>query len=284
MASERQAAAFFDLDRTLIAGSSLFEFGRAAYRAGFFSRRQLMRDIWGNLRFRMRGSTDQETEAVKDRIGQMIAGVRVLDLARLTPDILTGILPRVYPRMLKVAYAHQDAGRPIYICTAASQEISDLLANVLSFDGAIATQAEIVDGYYTGRYSGPFTYRQGKADAMEQFATTEGIDLSASYAYSDSESDLPMLELVGHPVVVNSDAALTKIARERGWEIMRFEKLAQRIKLAGVIGMAGAVSGLGTVLLTRRGRGRRLRPAELQHLVAGLKQVRGQTPKRLLRR
>ena len=111
------------------------------------------------------------------------------------------MLPRLYPQMLEVAHAHQDAGRPVYICTAASQEMADMLAHVLSFDGALGARSEVVDGHYTGRAAGPFTYREGKAVAMRELAAAEGIDLAASYAYSDSESDLPMLRVVGHPVV-----------------------------------------------------------------------------------
>ena len=149
----------------------------------------------------------------------------MLDLQRLGPSVLAGILPRVYPQMLEVAYHHQDAGRRVYICTAASQEVADLLAHVLVLDGAIGTRSEVVDGRYTGRTEGPFIYREGKAQAVRELAEREGIDLAESWAYSDSESDLPMLRTVGHPVAVNPDAELLRIAREEGWEVMRFERL-----------------------------------------------------------
>ena len=115
------------------------------------------------------------------------------DLQRLAPDVLAGVLPRLYPRMLAIAYEHQDAGRPIFICTAASQEMAELMAIVLTFDGAVGSVSEVVDGHYTGRAGGPFTYREGKAQAIRELAEREGIDLAASWAYSDSESDLPML-------------------------------------------------------------------------------------------
>src|SRR3712207_177261 len=105
--------------------------------------------------------------------------------------------------MLATAYEHQDAGRPVYIVTAASHEMAELLAHVLVFDGGIGARSEIADGRYTGRPDGPFTYREGKATAIRELAEAEGIDLAASYAYSDSESDLPMLRAVGHPVAVN---------------------------------------------------------------------------------
>ena len=116
--------------------------------------------------------------------------------------MLAGVLPRLYPQMLELAYRHQDAGRPIVICTAASQEMADLMAVVLTFDGAVGSVSEVVDGQYTGRPGGPFTYREGKAQAIRELAEREGIDLAASWGYSDSESDLPMLRAVGHPVAV----------------------------------------------------------------------------------
>jgi len=252
-----RGAAFFDLDRTLMAGSSAFEFARASYKAGLTTRRQLAADAWANLRFRLRGSTDEQTEALKERVFSSLQGVRVRDLERLAPDVLAGILPRVYPQMLEVAYAHQDAGRPVFICTAASQEVSDLLGTVLRFDGGIGTRSEIVDGHYTGRQAGPFTYREGKAEAIRQLAGERGFDLDESWAYSDSESDLPMLRAVGHPVAVNPDAGLARVAREEGWEVMRFETLGRRIKLAGAILSAAAAGGAGSVAMSRRRPARR---------------------------
>jgi HAD superfamily hydrolase (TIGR01490 family) len=248
-----RGAAFFDLDKTLIEGSSALHFARAAYRTGMLSRRQLARDAWANVRFRLRGSTDAATEELKQRILDAIAGQRTVDLARLGPHVLAGVLPVVYQEVLDEAYAHQDAGRPVYIVTAASQELADVLAQVLVLDGGIGMRAEVRDGVYTGRADGPFTYREGKAEAIRQLAEREGIDLAESYAYSDSESDLPMLRVVGHPVAVNPDPALQRIAREEGWRIMRFDKLGRRIKLAGAVaGLALAAGGGGFVVARTR--------------------------------
>jgi HAD superfamily hydrolase (TIGR01490 family) len=245
----RQGAAFFDLDKTLMEGSSAFHFARASYKAGQLSRRQIVRAAWANVRFRLQGSTDEATDQLRERVYEAIAGRRVIDLARLTPDILAGILPRLYPQMLDVAWRHQDAGRRVYIVTAASQEIADLLARVLAFDGGIGARSEVRDGIYTGRPDGPFTYRDGKAEAIRDVAAREGIDVRDSWAYSDSESDLPMLRVVGHPVAVNPDAALASIAREAGWEIMRFDRLGRRLRLAagaatiGLVGVGGGYLG-----------------------------------------
>jgi HAD superfamily hydrolase (TIGR01490 family) len=226
---------------------------RPARGAGLLTRRRIARYGWENLKFRLRGSTDQATDRVRREVGEMISGQRVIDLQRLAPRVLAGVLPRLYPQMLDVAHAHQDAGRPVYICTAASQEMAEMLAHVLSFDGALGARSEVVDGRYTGRPAGPFTYREGKAVAMRELADAQGIDLAASYAYSDSESDLPMLRIVGHPVVVNPDAELRRVAREEDWEVMRFEQLGRRLKAAGAVALAALVgTGARTVAVRKR--------------------------------
>lgn len=253
-----KAAAFFDLDRTLMEGSSAFQFGRAAYRAGLMNRRRLVADAWANVRFRLRGSNDADTAALRDRISASLKGVRVRDLERLGVDVLAGILPRIYPQMLAVAYEHQDAGRRVYIITAASQELAELLAYVLRFDGGLGSlYSEVVDGVHTGRPVGVFMYRSGKAQAIEELAAREGIDLASSYAYSDSESDLPMLHAVGHPVAVNPDSALAATARQEGWEVLRFDRLGRRLKTSALLVGAAAAGGVGSVALAARARPRR---------------------------
>ena len=249
---DEPGAAFFDLDRTLMAGSSAFQFGRAAYKAGLVNRRALARDAWENVLFRLRGSTDAGTDKLRERIGQLLEGVRVRDLQRLAPDVLAGVLPRLYPRMLAIAYEHQDAGRPIFICTAASQEMAELMAIVLTFDGAVGSVSEVVDGQYTGRPGGPFTYREGKAQAIRELAEREGIDLAESYAYSDSESDLPMLRAVGHPVAVNPDGPLARVARDEGWDVLRFDRLGGRLKMLGGLAAATLLGAAGRSAAARR--------------------------------
>ena len=251
-------AAFFDLDKTLIEGSSAFHFGRAAYKHGLLSRRQLARDAWANIRFRLRGSTDADTDALRQRILDALAGQRVVDLQRLGPDVLAGILPLLYREVLREAYAHQDAGRPAYIITAASQELAEVLAHVLVLDGGLGMRSEVRDGVYTGRPDGPFTYREGKAEAIRALAAAEGIDLTESFAYSDSESDLPMLRAVGHPVAVNPDAALEKVARAEGWRIMRFDRLGPILKIGGAAFAVALVGGGGGYAFAR------LRPEQKQ--------------------
>src|SRR5271170_4506696 len=248
-----RTAAFFDLDRTLMAGSSGIFFARAAYETGMISRRRLARDAYENLRFRLRGSTDDRADQVRKRVGEMISGVPVRELQRLSPRVLAGVLPRLYPQMLARAYAHQDAGVPVYILTAASQEMADLLAHVLAFDGGLGSRSEIVDGRYTGRPAGPFNYREGKVLSMRQVAERDGIELASSYAYSDSESDLPMLRAVRHAVVVNPDAELRRIAAEEGWEVLHLDRLGRRLKLLAAVGLAAALGALGRLARGRLG-------------------------------
>jgi HAD superfamily hydrolase (TIGR01490 family) len=257
-ATALREAAFFDLDKTLMAGSSGIFFARAAYESGMISRRRLARDAYENLRFRLRGSTDDRADEVRKRVGEMIADVPVRELQRLSPRVLAGVLPRLYPQMLQRAYAHQDAGRLVYIVTAASQEMADLLAHVLAFDGGIGSRSEIVDGRYTGRAAGPFNYREGKVLSMRELAEREQIDLGASYAYSDSESDLPMLRAVGHPVVVNPDPDLRRIATAEGWEVLRLDRLGRRLKMLAALGGVAAIGGLGS--LARERAGERMQP------------------------
>ncbi|HET8977838.1 MAG TPA: HAD family hydrolase [Solirubrobacteraceae bacterium] len=274
LASRSEAAAFFDLDRTLMQGSSAFQFGRAAYRAGLLGRRQLLADAIANVQFRLRGATDADSLALRERIAASLEGTRVVDLERLGANVLAGILPRIYPQMLALAHEHQDAGRRAYIVTAASQELADILAQVMALDGAIGSQiSEVRDGIYTGRPTGVFVYRSGKAQAIEELAAREGIDLAASFAYSDSESDLPMLEAVGHPVAVNPDGTLLRIARQRGWDVLRFDRLGRRIKTAAALGAAAGAGGVGSAMVVRRMRpsravaaGRRLRPGRRRRL------------------
>src|SRR6202044_3056815 len=157
--------------------------------------------------------------------------------------------PPLYPQMLERPYAHQDAGLPIYILTAASREMADVLARGLYFDGGLGSRSEIVDGHYTGRPAGPFNYREGKVLSMREVAERDGIDLTASYAYSDSESALPMLRAVRHAVVVNPDAMLRRIALEEGWEVIELDRLGRRLKVLAALGAGTALASLGRALL-----------------------------------
>jgi HAD superfamily hydrolase (TIGR01490 family) len=245
------AGVFFDLDRTLMAGSSGFHWARAARRAGLTTRRQLAGDAIENIRFRLHGSTDEATHEVQKRVGAFLKDRRVAELERLNPMVLAGVLPRLYPRMLETAYEHQDAGRPVFIVTAASQGTAEMLAHVLFFDGAAGSKLDQRDGVYTGRFDGPFCYGEGKPVRMRELAEEKGVDLAESWAYSDSASDLPMLRAVGHPVAVNPDAELSRVAREEGWDVMTFETLGRRLKIIAAFLAFTAVGGAGHRVVRR---------------------------------
>ena len=262
-----RAAAFFDLDKTLMQGSSAFQFGRAAYRAGLLGRRQLVADALANLQFRLRGATDEDSVALRNRIAASLQGTSVKDLERLGASVLALILPRIYPQMLAVAHEHQDAGRRAYIVTAAAQELAEILAHVLALDGAIGSSiSEVRDGVYTGQATGVFVYRTGKALAIEELAAREGMDLQACYAYSDSESDLPMLRAVGHPVAVNPDGTLARIARQEGWQVLRFDRLGRRLKTVVGLTAAAAAGGAVSAAIVDRARSHGLRRVALRRL------------------
>jgi HAD superfamily hydrolase (TIGR01490 family) len=241
----QRAAAFFDLDKTLMAGSSGMQFARVATRQKIVSRRQLA--SWGieHLRYRLRGTSDERTAEVLRVARALIAGVPEKTIDRMAPEVMAAILPRVYPQMLDEVHDHQDAGRATFIVSAAGNGVVESLAQVLGMEGGIGTRYEVdAEGNFSGRFDGPFVYGKGKVEAMRAFAAQHDIDLNASYAYSDSLSDLPMLRAVGHPVVVNPDPPLAEIAREEGWQAMRFERLGRRL-VAVAITLLATVAGFG---------------------------------------
>ena len=256
-----RAAAFFDLDRTLMAGSSGMAWVKASYDAKLISRGQMLRWARDGLVFRLRGSTDATTKAAMDQISEVLKGTSGRDLERLGPKVLAGVLPRIYPEMLEEVHAHQDAGRPTFIVSAAGNDLVEQVARVLGMEGGIGTRYELDgDGRFTGRLEGPFMYGEGKLAGMRGFAESHDIDLAQSWAYSDSASDLPMLRAVGDAVVVNPDAALLEVARAEGWRVMRFEKLGRRLAIAGATLTAAAVGGGSALLARRRAAGSSRRP------------------------
>src|SRR3954453_9636512 len=255
----QRGAAFFDLDRTLMAGSSGMHFARAAYGSGIVGRRQLMR--WGveHVHFRLKGSTDERTAQLLSQVKELLAGIPARDIRRLAPGLLAGVLPRIYPQMLDEVRSHQDAERPTFIVSAAGNALVEMLARVLGMEGGIGTRYEVDGGgMLTGRIVEPFVYGDGKVAAMRGFAEEHDIDLAESWAYSDSVSDLPMLRAVGNPVAVNPDAELRAVGVAEGWRVMRFEKLGRRLAIAGATLAAATVGGTGRLYISRRNRSPRI--------------------------
>jgi HAD superfamily hydrolase (TIGR01490 family) len=251
------AAAFFDLDRTLLRRSSALALAGSFRDHGVIGRGQLAKAAAWQLLFAARGAGAETVRKAAEDGLMILKGFRVDDLRSLVAGAMEPVLkPLVYQEPLNLVERHRDRGEPVYIVSATLQEIVEELARELGFDGAIGSTCEIEEGVYTGR-SLRGAHGEGKAAAIRELAVREQIDLSASWAYSDSESDLPMLRLVGHPVAVNPDAELERVARAEHWEIMRFERLGQRLRMAGAAMGAVALGGAGSALLVRRSAPRR---------------------------
>ena len=222
-------AAFFDLDRTLITGSSAFALGVAAWRADLLPTRQLVLDALAALRFAFAGASDDTSHALRDRILGAVQHIRLDDLVALNADIVPRLLARVRPEAMRLIEQHRAAGRATYIVSASPIELVEPLAKALGMTAGIGTRSEIVDGRYTGQLVGPFCYGDGKVTAITELAGWEGFDLDKCYAYSDSASDLPMMSAVGHPVAVNPDGALERHARQHGWPVVELDRKSTRL-------------------------------------------------------
>jgi HAD superfamily hydrolase (TIGR01490 family) len=234
------AAAFFDLDRTLISGASAFPFGVEAWRQGLVTSSDIGRWAVAAASFKLLGDKGDATEDVKGDFLGSIAGASVAALEMVGAAVLPKLVGRVRPESRKLVKMHHDAGRDTWIVSASPHEIVEQLAKALGMTGAIGTRGKVVAGHYTGELDGPFVYGAGKVEAIEKLAADRGYDLERSYAYSDSVSDLPMMEVVGHPVAVNPDSDLDGVAHERGWPVVIFARKTKR---------AMAASGVGTVSL-----------------------------------
>jgi HAD superfamily hydrolase (TIGR01490 family) len=255
-----QRAAFFDLDKTLIPGSSLFLLARGLYARDYYRVRDIARFAWRQLVFRVSGETDKGLEATRSSAIEFVAGRPVRELEEMGREIAEErILPRVYEGITKVIDQHRAAGDLTYLTTASPQELAELIAESLDMTGALGTRAEVsADGHYTGRL-GPHGILHGpsKAEAVKELARLHEIDLHESYAYSDSINDLPLLELVGHPIAVNPDADLKRAARARGWPAYEL-RTRRPLLLFGIPSafVAAALFGAGVALGNLMGRKR----------------------------
>jgi HAD superfamily hydrolase (TIGR01490 family) len=252
MVGSGPSAAFFDLDRTLMAGSSAFIMGRMARSAGLVPTSQFVRDAASAVAFKLKGSNDKTTDGVRDRILGAVRGMRQDDLVALNAEVLPRLLAKIRPEARRLLDLHRHAGRNTYIVSAAPVEIVESLARSLGMTAGIGTRGEVVDGVYTGGLVGPFCYGPGNVTSMQDIARWDGLDLSQCYAYSDSSSDLPMLQAVGHPVAVNPDDRLARHARAYGWPIVHFSQrtksvIRRSVAAAGATAIAGASFAAGTV-------------------------------------
>lgn len=253
--TDTAAAAFFDLDRTLISGSSAYYFGIAAWHHEMIPLGDLLSDGAKAISFKLFGATDERSESVRDRILAAVEGSRQEDLLALNEETIPKILERIRPESRSLIDMHHEAGRDCWIVSASPIEMVDPLAKALGMEGGIGTRSAVADGRYTGQLDGPFVYGEGKAEAIARLAEERGYDLPLCYSYSDSASDLPMMEMVGHPVAVNPDGPLATVANQRGWPIVVFaERVKKVVKTTTAIGGAAGLASATYALGRRHGR------------------------------
>ncbi len=257
------AAAFFDVDNTMMQGASIYHFARGLASRKFFTTRDLARFAWQQVVFRVGGTEDLgHMDQAKEAALAFVAGHKVSDVVRLGEEIYDELMAeRIWSGTRALAQLHLDAGQRVWLVTAAPVELARIISRRLGLTGALGTVSEVEDGVYTGRLVGEPLHGPAKAEALRALAEREGLDLSRCAAYSDSANDVPMLELVGHPVAVNPDAALRRVARERGWEIRDF-RTGRRAALIGIPAVAGTgavAGGIATGIVLNRRRRRRAR-------------------------
>jgi HAD superfamily hydrolase (TIGR01490 family) len=253
------AAAFFDVDNTIIQGASIFHLARGLHRRRFFTTRDILGATWKQLAFRLRGVEDPEHVAqARASALAFITGHRVEELEEIGEEIFDETMAaRIWPGTRALAQMHLDQGQRVWLVTAAPVEIASTIARRLGLTGALGTVAEHEDGVYTGRLVGDLLHGPAKAEAVRELAAREGLDLARCSAYSDSFNDLPLLSAVGDPCVINPDARLRDHARTHGWRVRDYRtgRKAAKAGLAGAA-LAGAVAGAATAAVAVRRRER----------------------------
>lgn len=251
------AAAYFDVDNTMIMGASMFHFARGLAARRFFTKRELATFAWQQAKFRARGfEHPDEVRVARENALSFAKGIAVEEIVALGEQIYDDeMAQRVWAGTLALARQHLDAGQRVWLVTATPVELAELMARRLGLTGALGTVSEVVDGRYTGRLVGEMMHGQAKAEAVKALAAQEGLSLPRCSAYSDSINDLPMLSLVGNPVAINPDTDLKAVAREQGWQVRDFRtgRKAARIGVPTTLG-AGALAGgiVGGLAVRRR--------------------------------
>src|SRR5689334_15551874 len=230
-----RTAAFFDLDKTIIAKSSVLAFGRPFYANGLINRRAVLRSAYAQFVFALAGADEDQIERMRSYVTSMCTGWDVAQVQEIVAETLhETIHPIVYDEAVQLIEMHKSAGRDVVIVSTSGEEVAGPIGAMLGADHVLATRMVIENGKYTGEIA-RYAYGPGKADAIRELATERGYDLADSYAYTDSATDLPMLESVGHPFTVNPDRALRRIAAERGWPVLTFSNAVPlRERLSGL--------------------------------------------------
>jgi len=239
------AAAFFDVDNTVMQGASIFHLARGLHRRKFFTTKDIVKAAWQQAYFRIAGVEDPEhIEKARSSALGVIAGHSVRELEEVGEEIFDEhMADKIWPGTRAIAQWHLDRGQRVWLVTAAPVEIAQVIARRLGLTGALGTVAEHVDGVYTGRLVGEMLHGEGKAVAVRDIAEREGLVLDECYAYSDSSNDLPMLSLVGHPCAINPDSTLRAHAKANGWRIRDYRTGRKAAVLGGKAAVVGATAG-----------------------------------------
>ncbi len=255
---DARAAAFFDLDNTVMQGAALFHFGRGLYKRKFFRKRELLKFAWQQAYFRLAGAEHAgHMQDVQDSALSIIRGHRVSELTVMGEEIYDEYLAgRIWSGTRALAQAHLDAGQRVWLVTAAPVETATIIARRLGLTGALGTVTESVDGVYTGRLVGEILHGEAKAVAVRALAESEDLDLSRCAAYSDSANDIPMLSLVGYPYAINPDSRLRAHARRQGWRLRDYRtgRKAARVGVPAAAGAGAVVGGAAAALALQRRR------------------------------
>lgn len=253
-----RAAAFFDLDNTVMQGAAIFHFGRGLYKRKFFETRDLARFAWQQAYFRLAGLEDPEhMQDARDSALSIVKGHRVSELKSIGEEIYDEYMAeRIWPGTRALAQAHLDAGQKVWLVTAAPVEIAQVIARRLGLTGALGTVAESIGGVYTGKLVGEPLHGPAKAEAVRALATAEHLDLSRCAAYSDSHNDIPMLSLVGHPYAINPDSKLRKHARELEWRLRDYRtgRKAAKVGIPAAAGVGAVAGGTAAAIALHRRR------------------------------
>jgi HAD superfamily hydrolase (TIGR01490 family) len=241
-------AAFFDLDKTVIAKSSALAFGRPFYKDGLMTRRDVIKAGYTQLMFKIGGADDQQIARIRDHLATLCKGWSVEQVQQIVNETLHELInPYVYAEAAALIAEHQRAGRDVVLVSASGEEMVRPIGEQLGISDIIATRMAIKDGRYSGEVEF-YAAGKNKVLAVREMAAERGYDLSASYAYSDSVSDVPLLEAVGHPTAVNPDRNLRRIVAERGWPSLEFRypiPLGRRLRERPAVPVAAAAIGVG---------------------------------------
>lgn len=249
------AAAFFDVDNTLIQGSSLVVFALGLARRRYFRLSEIVPIAWKQLKFRVSGSENAaDVAAGRIQALEFVKGRSVDEMVALCEEIVDqSMAHKAYPGTRELAQMHLDAGQQVWLVTATPVQLAQVLAQRFGFTGALGTVAEVKDGKFTGRLVGDILHGPGKMHAVAALATMENLDLSRCTAYSDSSNDVPMLTMVGTPVAINPDAKLRDVAEERGWLIRDYRSVRKAIRTYGLPALVTAAFSYGSWKVWRRG-------------------------------